>query len=381
MLACDLCGASEVTRLPQPSGTRSLRSDRHVVEGRLTKIECARCGLVRDGAPKATTPRHYRDEYRVNDSDHIFYSPDGPRCRSAVFADWIEEALTGAGGPPPGRVLEIGAGRGYLTNELATRWADVSCEGLELGVDAARAAAALGVSVRQGDTSTLASGQYDVVIAIAVLEHVPSPTSFIAEMRRLLVPGGTAVLIQPTQDVPSYDVFFVDHLHHFSTTHLRAYAAKTGFRERYSRVGFQFMPNFSAHAWSAADVAPAWHWRDAPARTSCALTLQTVLSDMRRVDEIAGRLSTVGKPFGVFGLYEVFALTRAYSNLEHVGIAMGLDDAPDNPEYRQYPFPVVLPERVSPEVRDAFLTMNRIYYDQARARLTALGLESHPVLS
>jgi hypothetical protein len=126
MSACDLCGASEATLLPQPPGSRALRSDRHVVEGRLTKIECARCGLVRDGAPTAATPRYYRDEYRVNDSDHVFYSKQGSRHRSAVFADWIEEALTVAAVAAPQRVLEIGAGRGYLTRAGRRRHAKAS---------------------------------------------------------------------------------------------------------------------------------------------------------------------------------------------------------------------------------------------------------------
>jgi SAM-dependent methyltransferase len=227
----------------------------------------------------------------------------------------------------------------------------------------------------------LPSGQYDVVIAVAVLEHVPSPTAFIAEMRRLLVRGGVAVLIQPTQEVPSYDVFFVDHLHHFSARHLSGYAMKAGFAEAYARVGYEFMPNFSAHAWVAGDVVKDWTWRDAPARTSCSIALETVIADMARVDETAERLSKAGKPFGVFGLYEVFALTRAYSNIEQIGIAVGLDDVPDNPEYRQYPFRVSRPENTPSEVRDMFLTMNRIYYEQARTRLDALGIQSHPVLS
>jgi hypothetical protein len=32
-------------------------------------------------------------------------------------------------------------------------------------------------------------------------------------------------------------------------------------------------------------------------------------------------------------------------------------------------------------VRDVFLTMNRMYYHQARARLGELGVAAHPVLS
>jgi hypothetical protein len=43
---------------------------------------------------------------------------------------------------------------------------------------------------------------------------------------------------------------------------------------------------------------------------------------------------------------------------------------------------VVVPEEgPALGVQDVFLTMNRIYYDQARRRLERLGVCVHPVLS
>ena len=382
--ACDLCGAVELRALPRPAGNRALRSDRRVVVGSLAKVECQRCGLVRDASPTAATPVYYRDEYRLDESDHVFHAVDGAHRRSAVFADWICQALAASGQPgAPRRVLEIGASRGHLLAELATRWPQAVCEGVELGVEAAAEARALGLNVRQGDTAALADAQYDVILAIAVVEHVPSPTAFIAEIRRLLAPGGRVVLIQPTQDVPSYDVFFVDHLHHFATAHLRGYSEKLGFTECYSQVGFAFMPNFSAHAWALAASPPAsWQWDSAPAGTSCAQALDTVLADLWRLDQEATALTHSGHRFAVFGLHEVFALVRAYSSLEATGIACGLDDSPDKTEYRAYSFPVMRPEDCAATgVRDVFLTMNRIYYGLASERLRTLGLVAHPVLS
>lgn len=327
-------------------------------------------------------PAYYRDVYHLDDGDHLFYDAQGGRRRSAVFADWITEAMTAAGARTPRRVLEVGASRGFLLAELASRWPDAACQGVELGAEAALEARGRGLDVRQGESAQLPSHHYDLVVSIAVLEHVPSPTLFLQELRRLVSDDGVVVLIQPTQDVPSYDVFFVDHLHHFATPHLTNYALKCGFIERYSRVGYQFMPNFSGHAWTPLTAPAAWSWRCGPQATECAATLRRVLEDMSRLDEQTAALQREQRGFGVFGLHEVFALTRAYSAIDGAGIRCGLDDAPQSPAYRDYPFPVVRPEAAAATgVREVFLTMNRIYYSLASERLTALGLVPLPVLS
>jgi SAM-dependent methyltransferase len=358
-----------------------MRSDRVIIPGSLIKVECTRCGLVRDHSVTPSSSTYYQDDYRIDTGDHIFHGPRGPIRRSDVFADWIAQGLAAAGLIAPRRVLEIGSGRGYLLTELASRWPDAQCEGRELGVAAATAAVNRGAAVVQGDTSSLPDASFDLVMAIAVVEHVPSPSAFIAEMRRLVKPGGGAVLIQPTQDVPSYDVFFVDHLHHFGTAHLDAYASKCGFEPRYRRVGFDFMPNFSAHVWIAGAAATGWRWTGEPSLTRCKAALTTVVHDLATVDASASTLAATGRRFGVFGLHEVFALVRAYSALERIGIAFGLDDAPDLPQHRDLPFPIMRPEDAAGRRDDVFLTMNRIYYQQATARLAALGFTPRPVLS
>jgi SAM-dependent methyltransferase len=84
---------------------------------------------------------------------------------------------------------------------------NATCEGVELNRDAVDLARQRGIFVHQGAPADLAAEQYDVVYSIAVLEHVPSPTKFLRELRRLLKPGGHLFLYQPTQDVPSYDLF------------------------------------------------------------------------------------------------------------------------------------------------------------------------------
>jgi SAM-dependent methyltransferase len=381
---CDLCASDAWSTVIDSMTGRALRSDRVVLARPLQKVECGRCGLVRDGSgfdPAATAV--YERDYRATLSEHVFYTPQGPMPRSRAFGDWIADLLGADRLRGMARVLEVGAGSGLLVQALAAKmpWAEVS--GIELGSAAVAEAQRHGRPVRQTHPEALEPGAYDLVCSVAVLEHVPSPTQYLQSLGRLLKPGGRLVLAQPTQEVPSYDLFFVDHLWHFGAPHLTGYAAKCGFDEVARQIGHPLMPNFSIHVFrAAAPRSRSWAWSGTPARTTCAATARQVTSDMTAIDGLIGRIAHAGQPLGVFGVFEVFALTRAYSTLGSAAIACGLDDDPGSAGPGQYAFPVVAPESCAQfGVKDVLLTMNKLYYPQATARLARLGVQAYPVLS
>jgi hypothetical protein len=106
------------------------------------------------------------------------------------------------------------------------------------------------------------------------------------------------------------------------------------------------------------------------------------MADMTRVDLLLAELSERRRRVAVFGLNEVYWLTRAYSGLGDFSVVCGLEDQPDKPAYSTLGFPVLLPENCSElGIQDVILTMNRVYYPQARERLERLGLTVHEVLS
>lgn len=380
--ACDLCGSSRHRVLVAPSRSRALRSDRVVVDRPLRKIACLQCGLVREAEPELIGADYYRDEYALDQGDHVFHSADGGVQRSEVFVDWVANAAEAVRMPiESGRLLEVGASRGHFLEAVQRRWPAAVCHGLELNAAAAAESRRRGLSMIDGDIDGVPESSYDIVCAIAVFEHVPAPTQFLASVRRILKPGGHAVLIQPTQDVPSYDVLFVDHLFHFATAHVSAFAGKCGFEQLWQQVGFRFMPNFSAHVLQASGELSATVWKGGPAATASEDSVGSVMADMAALDAATDELRRDGRPFGVFGLHEVFALARAYSRIDEAGIAVGLDDHPENPEHRRLPFPVVRPESCAAiGVRDVFLMMNRVHYAYATERLAGLGIRAVPVL-
>ncbi len=100
-------------------------------------------------------------------------------------------------------VLDVGCGAGLLCEPLARLGADVT------GVDAAPenvAAAAVhaegaGLDIRYmaGEIGSLDIGQFDLVAAMEVVEHVADKRAFVAELAARLAPGGLLVMSTPNR--------------------------------------------------------------------------------------------------------------------------------------------------------------------------------------
>ncbi|MDX8402291.1 MAG: malonyl-ACP O-methyltransferase BioC, partial [Mariprofundaceae bacterium] len=106
----------------------------------------------------------------------------------------------------PGRVLDVGCGTGYFTRLLRARWPKAAVVGLDLSeamLHAARRKSPrrgwFGRRDRQGwicgDGCRLpfADGSFDLVCSNLAMQWAPDPLAMMAEMRRVLAPGGLMV--------------------------------------------------------------------------------------------------------------------------------------------------------------------------------------------
>ena len=144
-------------------------------------------------------------------------------------SDLLADLVRGAG-CTGGSALDVGCGDGRGTHELATRlgpafeWTGVDFS--ERAIAFARLMAAdLRFEVQDGECLTVPDATYDLVVAREVIEHVPPAEvdGFVAELRRVLTPGGVLVVTTPTTNrrVPE------KHFQHFTEATLRA-ALETG---------------------------------------------------------------------------------------------------------------------------------------------------------
>ncbi|MCI0746736.1 MAG: class I SAM-dependent methyltransferase [Verrucomicrobia subdivision 3 bacterium] len=97
-----------------------------------------------------------------------------------------------------GRVLDVGCGPGFLLREFRERGWEV--QGTEFGEHSARhAREALGLPVTVGDLSNLQlpATHFDAVVMWHVLEHIVDVHATIAEVARILQPGGIFLCAVP----------------------------------------------------------------------------------------------------------------------------------------------------------------------------------------
>jgi 2-polyprenyl-6-hydroxyphenyl methylase/3-demethylubiquinone-9 3-methyltransferase len=126
--------------------------------------------------------------------------------REAIDAHW--------GADPDGvkplagkTALDVGCGAGLLAEPLARLGAGVTgIDAAEENIAVARthaAGAGLAIDYRHGEPGELGLGQFDLVTAMEVLEHVADKPAFLAGLARHLAPGGLIVLSTPNRTARS----------------------------------------------------------------------------------------------------------------------------------------------------------------------------------
>lgn len=183
--ACELCGTADARRL------WSLRFEGH--PGEFILWQCPSCKVVFNWPRLPAEAVH--DQY---DGSYYVFSSRAERCWSRAVQTYVSLLGPLETRCPAGWLLDVGCARGHLL--ALARGRGWRVEGVELAREAAAfASAEFDLTVRTGTIEDHAEqiGPFDVVIATDVIEHVTSPRRFVQAVKRVLAPGGWAIIETP----------------------------------------------------------------------------------------------------------------------------------------------------------------------------------------
>lgn len=132
----------------------------------------------------------YADEVKLNTRRSVWHPTLDGREPSTVALDEIRDAR-------PARVLEVGCGTGGFAARLLDALPGVDLVAIDQSERFVELTAARGVPARVADVQALPfeDHTFDVVSALWMLYHVPDLHLGLAEVRRVLRPGGLFVAI------------------------------------------------------------------------------------------------------------------------------------------------------------------------------------------
>ncbi len=184
--ACPACGARAV------AAWRTVPGSDPALPGEFALARCAACGSAVTLAP-APAAAHEAGAYGGG-------APRGSALAAPLLRAFDRRRLAflaRAGARPPGRLLDVGAGRGrFVAQARAAGWDAEGVEPSLRGVDGARAG---GIELQRagvGD-ARVDAGSLDAATLWHVLEHLDDPAAALARIATWLRPGGALLVGVP----------------------------------------------------------------------------------------------------------------------------------------------------------------------------------------
>jgi SAM-dependent methyltransferase len=195
---------------------------------------CLRCTHAFTLPQSVREPEEYAASYYEEDHKRWFEHPN-----VALFKR-IAAII-----PHDASVLDVGCGRGDFLRFVRTTRPDLRLTGIDLTVNDS----AEGIRFFQGDFfHSETGGPFDVVVSLAVIEHVQDVTDFVGRLRELAKPGGTVAVMTLNESSVLYALaragqsvgvplafnrlYSRHHLHHFTPKSLRSLFMNAGYSIR-----------------------------------------------------------------------------------------------------------------------------------------------------
>jgi len=241
-IVCPLCSTKAEKKLYQ--------------EGDYCMVRCLRCGFIyQNPRPAQQELLNAYQTYLPETEEEI---EAWGRMMEPVFrrgADLIERHIS------QGRLLDVGSGYGFFLALMQSRgWEVMGLEVSPTGADYGRKRWGLSILPQPWEQALFPEGEFDVITAFYVIEHLPDPLAFLREVHRIVRPGGMILLRYPhTTPIKAilslmrirnrlYHLPF--HLSDFSPRTMRRALEQSEFRGIETVIGGFTAPGNSAGKWA-----------------------------------------------------------------------------------------------------------------------------------
>lgn len=218
LLACPVCGSDSKYESNHPEATI---------------CRCSWCDHCFSIIDKQNEPEQYDPDYYEHDHSNWFKNPN-IRLFRRIHREMLEKGAVGS-------VLDVGCGKGDFLAYLRRHDKTLRLAGIDLSYNCPFD----GITFLQGDVLSYdQEEQYDVVVSLAAIEHMPDLSRFTSRLLAMCRPGGL-IFIMTLNDrsvlyatarwlahfgvtAPYNRLYGKHHLHHFNIKSLRILMEKTG---------------------------------------------------------------------------------------------------------------------------------------------------------
>jgi SAM-dependent methyltransferase len=220
-VTCQVCRGAPVVAISNFERLLRVTSDCRPFKRQGKLCQCPACGAVQklnDDQWRADCAVIYGayDSYGLSEGlEQSVRSSDG--ADFAPRSDIILRQLKAAVGlPERGRLLDFGCGKGPTSQAASRVLSGWSIDGYDQDNRALPVLSTIEgfAKFHTGDPAAL-PGDYDLVVLMHVLEHLPEPAKMIRLLASKLRPGGHILCQVPDREANPYDLLVADHLVHF----------------------------------------------------------------------------------------------------------------------------------------------------------------------
>lgn len=373
---CPVSGSDKWQPLYSSTTNKIMTGDQRICDGKLEKIICPVSGVVANKNPFSENDLEvlYGKDYELNTygkEEHFFYTKDGPIARSNVFFQWIKPHIQ----KEFDTLIEIGCGEGNLLERFSKEFSEKNIIGIDGSHKASELAKKKGLNVQQ----KLIFGneqlpETDVFLLVNVIEHVENIPLLISTLKKSLREKGRIIFCLPIQDYGGYDLFFNEHVWHFTSGHFETILLKNGLKIILSDINHPINHGIGLFICEVDEVKTEVK----------AVYTDLIKNNLLFWEEKFKNINTLleknkFEKIVIFGAGEVATLFLTFTNLSKQNIIACVDDTKEAGS-KKHGIPVYHSDWLENNPVDfLLLTVNKKYHQMIIDKLTHLKINIQPI--